>query len=444
MITFVGLGLVNIFFRAELSEKVFFFLRATELTSGVSVLLPGVLIGLAAFLTFFAALRRLNLAERMPCLRTPRQRPGEAPQFLRFDHERARSFDGVKALEDRVKEMIVCGVFKVPGVALVTALITIVYYRLFLTHFIPSVDGRWFDRFFELAFCVVPLLLVWALMRFFWLWAATRRLLRRLSWHPLISQYAAGHSEEPRFTSLPPIDLMSATPTYTALSLSVRQARAFYGALDLPPEQAETEERIKRLVEVAESKLSLALHADANGDWQEALQNRRDSQAAVAELTEPVTALLEDSWRAANVAEADAGWRGEGKFFLITHIVAFLQHIFAHLQNLVGLVTVGLLLQLLAAISYPFQPRQPLMLFSWVSIMTSVVVTLYIFVKLSSDKTLSLLTGTTPGKLNFTRDLVTRVLIHGVVPVIALLGVQFPEIVRQIFSWLSDFQGKGN
>ncbi|MGH9939599.1 MAG: hypothetical protein ACREAM_25440, partial [Blastocatellia bacterium] len=99
---------------------------------------------------------------------------------------------------------------------------------------------------------------------------------------------------------------------------------------------------------------------------------------------------------------------------------------------------------LLAAISYPFRPREPLLLFSWVAILTSVVVTLFIFVKISRDKTLSLLTGTTPGKVNVTRDLVTRVLVHGVVPIIALLGAQFPEGVRQIFSWLSVFQGKGD
>jgi len=444
MITFVGWGLFEVFFRAEKSEKVFFFLRATELTSGVSILLPAMLIGLAAFLSFFAALRRLNLAERMPCLRNPRQRPDEAPQFLRFDHEGAKSFDGLKALEDGVKEMIVCPIFRVPGVALLTVLIIIVYWLLFHTRFIPSVDGRRFDWFFELAFCVVPLLLIWALMRFFWLWAATRRLLRRLAWHPLISQYAAGHSEEKRFASLPTVDLMTPTPTFTALSLSARQARSFYDALKLPPEQAETEERIKRLVEEAEHKLSLALESDAKGDWQGALRNRRASQAALAELTEPVTGLLEDSWRTGDGEGADDGWRGEGKFFLITHVVAFLQHVFAHLQNLVGLVTIGLLLMMIAAISYPFQPREPLLLFSWVGIMTSVVVTLFIFMKMSRDKTLSLLAGTAPGKVNVTRDLVFRVLVHGVVPVIALLGAQFPEGVRQVFSWLSVFEGKGS
>jgi hypothetical protein len=202
MITFVALGLFEIF-RAKpaespekIPEQIFFFLRSTELSSGVSILLPGLLIGLAIFLSFFAALRRMNLAERMPCLREPQQRPGDAPQFLRFDHEQAKSFKGLKVLEDRVKEMIVCRIIEVPGAALAVFAIFILYWRLFLHHFIPSVDGWAFDLFFKLGFYIAPLLLAWSFLRFTWLWAALRGLLRRLSWHPLISQYAAEQSEE--------------------------------------------------------------------------------------------------------------------------------------------------------------------------------------------------------------------------------------------------------
>jgi hypothetical protein len=186
----------------------------------------------------------------------------------------------------------------------------------------------------------------------------------------------------------------------------------------------------------------------------------------MAELTKLVTILLEDSWRkSAGPGPAvvwrdkeksfriswrksagpgpDAAWRDEGKFFLITHIIAFLQHIFAHMQNLVMLVTAGLLLLLIAATSYPFWPRESLLLFSWVTILTSVVVTLFIFVQVNRDKTLNLLTGKTPGRLNINRDFVSRVLFHVVVPLIALLSAQFPQALRQIFSWLSVFEGKG-
>jgi len=444
MITFVGCGLYEVFYMLKKPEEIFFFLRATELTSRVSVLLPALLVGLAAFLSFLTALRRLNLAERTLCLRNPWQRPDEAQQFLRFDHERAKSFEGLKALEDRVKEMIVCPIFRVRGVKLITVLISVVYWHFFLKPFIPSVDGRWFDWFFKLAFCAVPLMLVWVMMRFFRLWVAVKRLLRRLSWHPLISRDAANHSKEERFASLPPIDLMTPTPTYTALSFSVLQARSFYNALEPGSAPDADRERIGQLVVEAEGGLSHSLGSDARGAWQNALRKRRCSQAALAELSEQTTGLLEDSWRAEGAAGPDAEWRKEGKFFLLTHVVAFLQHVFAHLQNLISLVTIGLLLMLLAANFYPFQPHEPLLLFSWVAILTSVVVTMYIFFSANRDKTLSLLARTEPGKVNITRDLVFRVLFHGVIPLVALLGIQFPEAVRQIFSWLNVFEGKGN
>jgi hypothetical protein len=437
MIVFIGWGLGEVFFRLNKPEKVFFFLRATELTNGVSVLLPALFVGLAAFLSFLAALQRWNLAERMPCLRSPGQQPGDAAQFLRFDCE------GLKALEDRVKEMIVCPIFRLPGVTPLTMLILVSYWYFFVQPFIPSVDGRRFDWFLELAFCIVPLLLVWALIRLFWLWVEVKRLLQRLSWRPLISQYAARYSKE-RFASLPPVDLVKPAQPYAALSLSVQQARSFCNALKLGPGQAKELKRIGQLVEEAESKWSDALGDDAIGDWQNALRKRRCSQTKLAELTERVSGLLKDSWRAEGAAGPDAKWRDEGKFFLITHIVAFLQHIFAHLHNLVWLVTMGLLLMLFAANFYPFQPREPLLLFSWVAILTSVVVTLYILFSASRDKTLSLLARTAPGKVNITANLVFRVLFHGVIPVVALLGLQFPEAVRQIVSWLNVFGGKGS
>jgi hypothetical protein len=98
---------------------------------------------------------------------------------------------------------------------------------------------------------------------------------------------------------------------------------------------------------------------------------------------------------------------------------------------------------LITTTSYPFQPRESLLWFSWVGILTSVAVTIYVFVKINRDKTLSLLAGTTPGRLNVTRDFVARVMFHGLIPLIAMLGVQFPDAVRRIFSWLSVFEGKG-
>ncbi|HMV46655.1 MAG TPA: hypothetical protein PLD20_13535 [Blastocatellia bacterium] len=424
-------------------EKVFFFFRTTELASGVSLLMPVALIGLAGFLTFFSVVRRINLAERMACLPSPQERAEATPAFLRFEHVNAGSFNGLHATESRIREMLVGGGWNSWMAALLTGGILIVYVLLYAQSYTPSVDGRRFDYFFLAMFFLIPLLLVWTFVRFIRLWAALRRLLRRLAWHPLFANFAAAHSDEKRFQALPPTDLLSPPPTYTALTISVRQAACFLHKLTLPVEQRDELARLHQLIVEAEAHLSQAMQFEAAGNWQKGLLNRRNCEERLAALSEEVTVLLEPTWKPAtgkDAVEAEA-WHDEAKFFLVTHVAAFLQHVFANLQNLVALVTAGLLLILLASNSYPFQPRQPLLLFSWVTMLTVVFTTLFIFVQMSRDKVLSLLSGTTPGKLNFTRDFVLRVLIHGVIPVVALLGVQFPEILRQLFSWLSAFQG---
>ena len=118
-----------------------------------------------------------------------------------------------------------------------------------------------------------------------------------------------------------------------------------------------------------------------------------------------------------------------------------MQFVFSHLQNLVSLVTAGLVLLLLAANSYPFQPRGALLLFSWVMTLSVVGITMFVFFQMSRNKVLSLLSGSTPGAVTFSRELVTRVLIHGLLPLVALFGVQFPETVRQVLVWFNLAEG---
>ena len=50
------------------------------------------------------------------------------------------------------------------------------------------------------------------------------------------------------------------------------------------------------------------------------------------------------------------------------------------------------------------------------------------------DTVLSLLNDTKPGQINFSRELVLRTLLYVAVPLLALLGAQFPESLQQILS----------
>jgi flagellar biosynthesis protein FlhB len=115
-------------------------------------------------------------------------------------------------------------------------------------------------------------------------------------------------------------------------------------------------------------------------------------------------------------------------------MVNFLAIVFPSLQNLGYFVLGGLLLMLLAVTSYPFQPRNEFLFFNWVVILSFIGTVFWIFVQMDRDTVLSLLNGTNPGQINFSRELMLRTLLYVAVPLLALLGAQFPESLRQILS----------
>ncbi|MCI0337396.1 MAG: hypothetical protein L0226_07465, partial [Acidobacteria bacterium] len=428
-------------------EALFFFLRATDFRSGVSLLLPWIFAGLAFFLSIFSAVRRLDLAEKMYSLKDPREKSSHSDYYLNFT---GSSFSGLESLEEKVKGLVIGRIFSVPGTFLMIIIILVPYFNRFVEHHIPSVEGEWVDWFFMAAFYIIPLLLGWAFLRFYWLSLALRQLLRRLGWHPLFN--APIDTKDASFQMLPKVNLMSPNPTYNAMSASVTHAKEFFRLLDdatmkkgvsVSPYQIQRNIMIK--VEEAEKKLQEAIQAESEGRWRDALQPRRETQQAISAASKEIADWMEPHWAELIDENAeDQALIKKGRIFMIGHVASLLQYILVHLQNLAGLVTIGLILILVAATTYPFQPREPLLLFSWVSILVVAALTLFIFFQINRDKVLSLLSGTTPGALSLSGDLIYRVMVHGVIPIIALLGAQFPEALRKLMSWLNIFQGNGN
>ena len=115
-------------------------------------------------------------------------------------------------------------------------------------------------------------------------------------------------------------------------------------------------------------------------------------------------------------------------------MVNFLAIVFPSLQNLGVFVLAGLLLMLMAVTSYPFQPRNEFLFFNWVVILSFIGTVFWIFIQMDRDTVLSLLNDTKPGQINFSRELVLRTLLYVAVPLLALLGAQFPESLQQILS----------
>jgi hypothetical protein len=59
---------------------------------------------------------------------------------------------------------------------------------------------------------------------------------------------------------------------------------------------------------------------------------------------------------------------------------------------------------------------------------------MWVFVEMNRDIVLSNLNGTKAGKISWDWDFIFRILTYGIVPILALLGAQFPESVQDVLS----------
>lgn len=86
--------------------------------------------------------------------------------------------------------------------------------------------------------------------------------------------------------------------------------------------------------------------------------------------------------------------------------------------------------------SYPFAAANILQWVSWIVVIGAVAAMAYVFISMNRDRVLSLLEGTTPGKFNWTSDFTVHLIIYGLIPILGLLSVSFPEALRTPISWI--------
>jgi hypothetical protein len=433
------------------SAQLFVYFRMLNLESGLSPLLPLLFVGGGGLLWLLCCLRRMHFLEELHHLN---------PQFGQG------SLGDVAILETRLKKLLGCSLFALPWSPLVLVFVGIPCFLLFIgiggdrwfSLGLPSVGGlirageeKYFYWFFGWAFIFVYLAFALTFLRFLILWRETRKLLHRLSCHPILPAY---RSLPKKFLQTPRINLSSISQTAPALEFSVEQAGQLTSLANhlfsfastvgtLSYRVASHLKDLNRLARQAERRRTWAFVAEARGKWRKGIIFRNSSERALSKMSLLVAQALEPQWGSTAIAlsKDEKSWLVMAEHFLAGRVVVFLRHIFFHLGNLVYFVTVGLLLMLLAVNSYPFQPREPILWFNWAVILTSVVLTTIVFVQINRDKIVSLLTGTTPGQINWNQEFVVRVILYGLVPILALLGAQFPEGLRNIVSWLSISQG---
>jgi hypothetical protein len=202
------------------------------------------------------------------------------------------------------------------------------------------------------------------------------------------------------------------------------------------------------LVEEAGNYLKKAHEADVKGNWRLSLTRQVDAQQTLTKVVAKVSIAENDGWweeLRSSPAKGKCTPEDEvfrlGEDFLVGRIASFLACVLPQMQSLIVTSVTGLLLMLFAVSSYPFQPHELLLLFNWAVILSFIGIALWVFVQMNRDPVLSNLNGTKAGKISWDWDFAFRIFLYVIVPILALLGAQFPQSVGQVLSHIIPGEG---
>jgi hypothetical protein len=119
-------------------------------------------------------------------------------------------------------------------------------------------------------------------------------------------------------------------------------------------------------------------------------------------------------------------------------VLDYSRHILAQLRNLIGFSIAGFLLLLMSVSSYPFPQSDSLLRATWLMLLAAIVLSVWIFVQMNKDETLSLLRGGAPGKIDWNGAFVGHLALYALLPLLTVFGIRFPAtldgIIRGIAS----------
>jgi hypothetical protein len=424
-------------------QAMLLYARAIAFRSGLSPLVPLFFTALGGLACTACVVRRLNRLE------TDR----EYMRTLAFD----KVSEPISILERRVRHILACEAVGLPIPVWVAAIGVAAPASLFFGRFALPLDDKPFLILFVAGFFTGYLGLAFEFGRFVYGWQSLRKLLQRLSSHPVGHTFSMLREEDG--LKLLPISQAGVSDPLSVIEHALERARVV--VRQASQEAGTTIDPLRRLLGAslpglkkslcaAEISVGQASRASAEGNRVAMRKHHFEAQIRLWCIAVTVARGLHDH-RSASGQAAPPQSKGESSSaasleeaadrFLASQCVPFLTHVLAQLRNLVTMVTAGLLLMLIAATSYPFQPRNWILLFNWTVVLGAVVTTMTVFVQMNRNPILSALSGTEPGKTSWDRDFLIRVSIYGVVPVLSLLGAQFPETFGQLFSWVGTILG---
>jgi len=377
------------------NELFFLAVRAMNLASGVSPLLPLLLLALAGHLLISLQLRRTSLLGA---------RFTEAGIFAGL----LGSSSETVAWGDGQLRWIVRGGWRSPlrmiaGLGFVASVVVVLPWT-------PTAEGSWFDGLFRAGFVGVAVGITVCCARAALGWRALRTVLRRVARHPL--QHAirmlpriAPHE---RFANL-----LSMRPTVRELELSQALAARCATGAEIEAAAASVAAEI--------SRLGVGPLADRRGPWcTEAFGIHQRIAERLAQRPD-----VKDRWRTLEPIDEERPPSAE-ELLIARQFELGVAWIVTHLRELLSVTVSGAILLAMATAVYPFPAPRLLQLAVWVIVAVAALTTVWIVYAFERTEVAVWMADAPPDQV-VNWKLAGRVAMLCIVPVLAVIAIQFPD-----------------
>jgi hypothetical protein len=439
----------------DLLPALLLFERLTNPASGLSILVPVVLLLAACALLAFCHLRRLTFDEW----------GGFGPALV---GRRTSDLGGAEALERHILRTL----RQIWVSPVLSALVTFVFGFLvvwLLKRISYASEGEPYQTLFRLTFFFACLGTLFTAARYVVLWRRLQTFLRFLAAHPMVDAFdrvprrlaeSVGPRAFGRFISLP--DFGRLLHLWRLLEADFPAARPGL-ARDFGILENEAAKVILALANIWTLRIYFSGRMRRfSGRLLQTWKARAQTAGWVGFLARTLQPLLDPYWRtkplpldavlgnkqgtgtpAESSAEkraldpAAAAWLRQAEEFLASHLVVYVAYVFLHLRNLLSTFVISGLLLFVAITAYPFQPARFLIGFLIAFIVLLAVLTIGSFLQMDRDEILSRVARTQAGKVSWDLSFILRIVVFGLLPILSVVATRIPE-VQTGFSSLID------
>ena len=439
VLAYIAIFLSRFWIYGGAARRMLFFIRAVDLTSGLSPLTPLLLMCMGVYAWAFFQLKRGFLIERM---HVPSPYPAEDPEggdqrFSRLavldEHARAEIEDESIAGRNRAGAAVAALLAGGLGIGI-------------WTESLPTLEGWGWDYLFFAGFFGLFALCLATLVRLFFMWKRTKHLLDAVAMVPMMRAFVKLPT---KVSDVFGKYLFTAKPQFAHLQLPAHQLRLLAESAktqeDIPEELtnlSSTSAEVDRLlnehlmpgtplakVEAAERKLRATFSAVARRYLR--VLAPRWQMCAVEDAYGTGGIDVTPAVQTETPATMEPSWIAQAEGLVATQVVLYLSQFFVQLRNLVLASVVCSSLLLLAATSYPFHPEKLLLVCLLGLSGAGLAAVIYVLIEMNRDELVSRVGKTTPGKFSFDSGFLGSFATY-IVPVVGVLTAQLSGSFRWV------------